>query len=301
LRGREFGSVRWAVFGLGLMAAVIVALAPARPASAEDQEARYRDCIQLSQRDPAKAYDQAQDWHDNGGGGASRHCAALALIGMGRYEDAATVLQQLAADIQISPTASPLGEHTGETLRADLLSQSGNAWLMAKQYNSARTVLTDALKYVVADSPVARDILIDRARAEGGDRDFDSALNDLDKAIQIDPGAAEAYIYKASALRETDQVDLAASTIETALRLDPGNLDALLERGYIRQIQKNYIGARDDWQRVEDDAKGSPIAEQAEKNLATLDGGPANAGSQESPPDPASHSAPTSPSDSPAK
>jgi tetratricopeptide (TPR) repeat protein len=297
LRGREFGSFRRAVLGFGLALGVAAAL----PARADDQEARYRDCVQLSQRDPSKAYDQAQDWHDKGGGGAARHCAALALIGMGRYEDAATVLQQLAEDIQISATASPLGERTGETLRANLLSQSGNAWLMAKQYKSAETVLTDALKYVSKDSPVARDILVDRARAEGGNRNFDAALNDLDKAIQIDPGLAEAYVYKASALRETNQVGLAATTIETALRLDPGNLDALLERGYIRQIQKNYAGARDDWQRVADSAKGSPVAEQAEKNLTALDGDPAGAGAQTAAPSNASHSARTSGSDSPAK
>lgn len=273
----------------------------ALPARADDQEAHYRDCVQLSQRDPSKAYDQAQDWHDKGGGGAARHCAALALIGMGRYEDAATVLQQLADDVQISATASPLGEHTGETLRADLLSQSGNAWLMAKQYSSAEKALTEALKYVAKDSPVARDIHVDRARAEGGDRDFDGAINDLNQAIQIDPGLAEAYIYKASALRETSQIDLAATTIETALRLDPGNIDALLERGYIRQLEKNYAGARDDWQRVVDQGKGSPIADQAAKNLATL-GGDAPAGdAQSAAPDDARHSAQTSGSDSPAK
>jgi tetratricopeptide (TPR) repeat protein len=271
-------------------------LAVTLPAHASQPQDRYRDCVKLAARDPAKALKEAEDWHDNGGGGASRHCGALALVGLGRYEDAATTLQQLAQDIQVSATATPLGERTGEALRADLLSQSGNAWLMAKQYQSARVVLTEALKYVADDSPVARDIYVDRARAEGGDKDFASALNDLDKAIDIDPAKPEPYVYRASALRETHQIDLAASDIETALKLDPGNLDAVLERGYIRQVQKNYDGARQDWQYVVDNAKGSPIAEQAQKDLATLEGDKAQA-----PTDTADHSARTSGSDSSAK
>ncbi len=285
MRGRKLEAVRWAVLGLGL------ALAPS--AHATPQEDRYRDCIKLSARDPAKALEEAQDWHANGGGGASRHCGALALIGLGRYEDAATALQQLAEDVQVSGTASAIGQRTGESLRADLLSQSGNAWLMAKQYQSARVVLTNALKYVADSSPVARDIYVDRARAEGGEKDFAAALNDLDKAIDIDPAKPEPYIYRASALRETNQIDLAASDIETALKLDPGNLDAVLERGYIRQVRKNYDGARQDWQYVVDNGKGSPVAEQAEKNLAALDGDADQV--------PADHSAETSGSDSPAK
>lgn len=243
------------------------------PARAADQDDRYRDCIKLSQINPSKAYDQAVDWQKQGGGGGSRHCAALALVGMGRYEDAATILQQLADDVQVSSTASPLGASTGQALRADLLSQSGNAWMMAKQYQSAYEVLSSALKYVAAKSPTARDILVDRARASAGQRDFGLALNDLDKAIEIDPTRPEIYIFRASALRETKQVDLAAKDIELALKLDPGDPDALLERGYIRQLQKNYAGAREDWQQVVDAAKGSPLAHQAEENLKTLEPG----------------------------
>ena len=244
-----------------------------RPARAADQDDRYRDCVKLSQINPSKAYDQAVEWQKQGGGGGSRHCAALALVGMGRYEDAATILQQLAEDVQVSSTASPLGESTGQALRADLLSQSGNAWLMAKQYQSAYEVLSSALKYVAAKSPIARDILIDRARASAGQRDFGLALNDLDKAIDIDPTRPEIYVFRASALRETKQVDLAAKDIEMALKLEPDDLDALLERGYIRQLQKNYAGAREDWRHVADAAKGSPLAHQAEENLKTLEPG----------------------------
>jgi Tfp pilus assembly protein PilF len=163
---------------------------------------------------------------------------------------------------------------------------------MAKQYQSAYQVLSSALKYVEAKSPTARDILIDRARASAGQRDFGLALNDLDKAIEIDPTRPEIYVFRASALRETKQIDLAAKDIEMALKLDPGNLDALLERGYIRQIQKNYAGAREDWQHIVDAAKGSPVAHQAEENLKTLEVPAAQAPAASPAPD--SHSPATS-------
>jgi tetratricopeptide (TPR) repeat protein len=248
----------------------VLGLSAARPASAIDEEDRYRDCVNLSLINPSKAYDQAVDWQKQGGGGGARHCAALALVGMGRYDDAATILQQLAEDVRVSETATPLGQSSGQSLRADLLSQSGNAWLMAHQFQSAYQVLSSALKYVDAKSPVARDILVDRARASAGQHDFGLALNDLDKAIEIDPTRPEIYVYRASALRETKQVDLAAKDIDMALKLQPDDPDALLERGYIRQIQNNVAGAREDWQRVADMVKGSPQANQALENLKTL-------------------------------
>jgi tetratricopeptide (TPR) repeat protein len=281
-----------AVLGFGL------ALAGRPPivlcAQATDQDEHYRDCVQLSQRAPDKAYDDAVAWQKEGGGGGARHCAALALVGMGRYEEAATVLQQLAEDVETSETASPLAVSSSDALRADLLSQSGNAWLMAKQYVPARDVLTKALTHVAAQSPVARDIHIDRARAYAGSGDFGQALNDLDTAAEIDPARAEIYVYRASALRQTHQIDLADKDIETAIKLDPDDAAALLERGYIRQIQKNYAGARADWKRVADMQSGSALGEQAEKNLATL-------GSDEPPAQDASHSPSTSGSVSPPK
>ncbi|HKJ75066.1 MAG TPA: tetratricopeptide repeat protein [Alphaproteobacteria bacterium] len=271
-----------------------------RPTGTDAEQTHYRDCVLQSRRDPEKAYNQALEWHKNGGGGASRHCAALALVGMGRYEDAATVLEELADDVQISDTATRIGAKSGDALRAALLSQAGNAWLMAKQFRSARATLTKALKYVDKRSPSACDILIDRARASAGEKNFDRALNDLDEALDIDPTRPEIYVYRASAWRETNQMDLASKDIERALQMEPGDVDALLERGYIRQRQDNLSGARDDWQKVIDSAPGSPQAEQAAKNLKTLEPGPAPKSSDQEAPE-SSHSAATAGSGSPSK
>ena len=223
------------------MFAATVGPAISRPTGTDAGQTHYRDCVLQSRRDPEKAYNQALEWHKNGGGGASRHCAALALVGMGRYEDAATVLEELADDVQISDTATRIGAKSGDALRAALLSQAGNAWLMAKQFRSARATLTKALKYVAKRSPSACDILIDRARASAGEKNFDRALNDLDEAMDIDPTRPEIYVYRASAWRETNQMDLASKDIERALQMEPGDVDALLERGYIRQRQEQPL------------------------------------------------------------
>jgi regulator of sirC expression with transglutaminase-like and TPR domain len=62
---------------------------------------------------------------------------------------------------------------------------------------------------------------------------------------------------------------------ESAVTLVPEDVEALLERGILRQRTGNLSGARADWEAVRRLDPDSPAADLAEQNLALLDAGSA--------------------------
>ena len=68
---------------------------------------------------------------------------------------------------------------------------------------------------------------------------------------------------RAAALRQLDRIPDALTDIAAALTLDPENVEALLERGILRQRQNNPAGARADWERAITLAPDSPTADLA--------------------------------------
>ncbi|MCA3414378.1 MAG: hypothetical protein INF84_07240, partial [Roseomonas sp.] len=60
----------------------------------------------------------------------------------------------------------------------------------------------------------------------------------------------------------------------TALRLAPRNVEALLERGILRQLRGEAEAARRDWERVLELAPDSAAADLAAQNLALIEAGP---------------------------
>jgi tetratricopeptide (TPR) repeat protein len=227
-------------------------LPPSPPPDAQ----RYTLCLQMAQTNPQKAYDDAEAWHDIGGGFPAAHCAAVALVGLKKYVEAATQLEGLAnAMLQAGPD-----------MRADALEQAGQAWLLANRPNEAKTAFDAAL----AMRPRDPELLIDRAEAFALGGKFFDAIDDLNTVIDEAPNRVDALVYRASAYRQLGSLDLALDDAERALRLDPNSVAGLLERGNIRRLKNNDAGAKADWQRVIQLAPGSPAAVSAGDNLAHL-------------------------------
>lgn len=218
---------------------------------------RYRACIALTTSKPEDAFETALAWRDRGGGFPARHCAALALVAMKQYDDAAARLEQLAQDMQ----------KVGSDLQAEVLGQAGNAWLLAGQTDRARGNFTAGLGI----QPNHPDLLIDRARAAAALGDFPAAIADLDRAISVDPRRAEAFAFRASAKRQTNDPRGAKADVAEALKRDPDEIEALLERGILRAAEGDQQGARADWLRVVTEGAGTPAAEAAQSNLEKMD------------------------------
>ncbi len=247
-----------------LFLAALAALAYARPASAQSdaaEAAQYRACLEKTGTNADAAYDDALIWRDRGGGVPAQHCAAVALVALEKYAEAATRLAALAE----APGA--------QAMAPALLGQAGNAWLLANFPSNALNALSAALsagskKLALSDEA---DLRIDRARALAALERWREAEADLTKALSLDPERAAAYVFRATARRFTGKLDLAMEDLQLALALNPKDPAALLERGIIHRLQNKPDLARADWLgaiAAESDGKN---AEAARGNLEKLD------------------------------
>ena len=84
----------------------------AAPRDAAVEAATYERCMKLARQSPGQARSLAQSWRERGGAHPADHCAAIALIGLKQYKEAAMRLEALAQAIT-SPAA----------LRAEVLDQ----------------------------------------------------------------------------------------------------------------------------------------------------------------------------------
>jgi len=247
----------------GWICAVLLALpllsTPAEPAprDAQADAATYERCTRLAKQNPAAAEKLAQTWHEHGGAHPADHCAAIALIGLKQYKEAAIRLETLAQAMTTAPVA----------LRAEVLDQAGQAWGLAGDPVRAYAAAGAA----VALQPNDPELLIDRAEAAASAGFLDKAITDLDHVLKDDPNRVDALTYRASAYRSRDRLDPALADIEKALTFAPNSVPALLERGNIRRLQGDSVAARRDWERVSQLAPGSQADIAARANIDRLE------------------------------
>lgn len=222
----------------------------------QEESQQYRDCIKLAQLKPEDGFESAIAWRDLGGGEPARHCVAVALISLGKYEEAATRLDALAKD----STAGP-------GVVAGILAQAGQAWMMADNLEFAWRDQSRALELV----PNNPQLWVDRAMALGLAGQYWEAIDDLNAALDLKPDHTEALIYRASAWRLLESYDLAMTDIENVLGRDPQNVQALFERGKLHQIAGDKDLARRDWLTVIELSNGTPVADAAKANIEKMD------------------------------
>lgn len=250
------------------------AAAPAMPRGADADSETYDRCLHLANKDPGAARDLAERWHDRGGAHPADHCFAVALVGLKQYKEAATRLEALGQAMTKAPNS----------LRADVLAQAAQAWLLAGDPAHAYAADGAALSL----RPDASDLLVDRAEAAGSAGWLDKAIADLDRVLRASPDRVDALIYRASAYRESHRLDPALADIEHAVKLAPDSVPALLERGNIRALRGDTQGARGDWVRVAMLAPGSSAETAAKANIERLETGQINGTAETTaPPSPA--------------
>jgi tetratricopeptide (TPR) repeat protein len=230
---------------------------PHMPHPADADAATYERCMTLANENPAAARDLAEGWHDKGGAHPADHCFAVALIGLKQYKEGASRLEKLAQSMVHAPPA----------LRADVLGQAAQGWLLAG--DPARAYAADGAALGLRPDDAA--LLVDRAEAAGSAGWFDKAILDLDRVLKADPARLDALIYRASAYREAGRLTPALADIEKALTLAPDSVPALLERGNIRRLGGDNDGARQDWVRVALLAPGSAAEAAAKANIERLE------------------------------
>lgn len=240
-------------------------LTPVEPTLAQTPEAprasgglttakKYTDCMEFARGKPEKAIGIAAAWERKGGGAGARHCSAVALLNSGAYEEAARRLESLAAS----------SSERGKRLKAELLAQAGQAWLIAGKTTEALLAQTRALKL----GGPRIELLLDRAITHASIAEYWDAIDDLNQAIDQEPRRVDALVFRATAWRKLNNLDLAEDDIARAVELAPGSVDALLERGNILWFRGNMAAAAADWGRIISLDAESPAADAARENLA---------------------------------
>jgi tetratricopeptide (TPR) repeat protein len=218
---------------------------------------RYEACLNRAAKQAEAAYEDAMSWRAEGGGAAAEHCAAVALTGMKKYADAGERLDRLGE----SPA-------TGDgAMRAAVLAQAGNAWLLAGRPAQAVQSFNASLSFV-PDDP---DTLIDRARASALLGRWPAAEQDLSTALISNPSQVDALVLRASARRAQGNWPGAEGDATKAILLDSNSLEALVELGLIRAGKGDKAGAREAFLAVLAKDPKSPAADSARNAIVTLD------------------------------
>jgi tetratricopeptide (TPR) repeat protein len=217
----------------------------------------YQSCVRGININASDAFELALTWRDRGGGLPAERCAALALIALDEPGEAAVRLNALAR----RPNAGTLAQ------RASLLVQSGNAWLLAGEPQTAEAAFSAALKMTPRDA----ETWIDRARARAVLMNWVDAEADLTDALTFDKTNPETFVLRASARQAQGNKAGYRSDIATALALDPNFPEALVERGSINLEDGNVAGARNDWIQVLVRAPDSPAGDAARDRIQALE------------------------------
>jgi tetratricopeptide (TPR) repeat protein len=246
-----------ALFSVGLFGAALV-LGPASTALGQkkevDHKEEYRACLALGDTNPAKAYQNGLAWFKMGGGLPARHCLAVALAGLGNFAEAASRFETLARDLAVDWV----------DLRAAMLGHAGHAWLLAGRSVRAAQVQGAAISLRLTDPA----LYVDRAVSLMTLKQYPAALADLDKALALAPGFADAYLYRASAKRYVGDVAGAWVDVTDTLILAPGLPAGVLERGILLQLDGDLDAARSDWLSV---IKTAPDSDEARAARARID------------------------------
>lgn len=240
-----------------ILALALQARAADTPPIKDPEGARqYQHCLALTRTTPDEALQEGLAWASMGGGEPARHCQAVALIAKRDYEDGATKLEALAHE-----------SHASERVRAGMLAQAGQAWLLAQQPDRAFAAQSSALVLV----PGAPDLLVDRAQSQAAQKNFEGALRDLDEALSATPDRVDALTFRATAKRYLDDLPGAKADIAHALKLDDHYQDAWLEDGIEKRLEDDNEGARRAWDNVLSLAPQSDAAITAKRDLELLD------------------------------
>ena len=216
----------------------------------------YQHCIQTARVNPEEGWHEGLAWATMGGGEAAHHCQAVALIGKRQYEEAAAKLETLSRNSQ-----------TSEKIRAGMLAQAGQAWLLAHQPERAFDDQSAALVLV----PGAPDLLVDRAQSQAEQKNYEGAVHDLDQALASAPDRVDALTFRATARRYQGDMPGAKADVLKALTLDDHYQDAWLEDGIEKRTEEDNDGARRSWSNVLSLAPQSDAAVTARRDLELLD------------------------------
>ena len=239
-----------------MLAPILLSLlaASTSPAAQSGDARRYEQCLSMANLNPVGALAMAAAWSKNKGGGPAEHCAAMALVELRRYPEAATRLDALGR-------APGMGN-----LRPQIFDQAGNAWILAGDPLKAVASFSAALALSADDA----DLFADLARAQAMRKSWSEVESDLNAALALEPKRADLLILRASAREALGKLKPARDDADAALALKPNSAEALVQRGDIARDTGDIAGARRDFEAALKVETGGETADAARSALEAL-------------------------------
>ena len=113
-------------------------------------------------------------------------------------------------------------------------------------YLNAINTADQALEF----SPNNIGIIMRKAKIAGYLKNYSDAYEFLNQVNKINPGYADAYIYKTSLKVSEGNFDQALNDINTAISTNPGSAQLFYQRGLINMGKKNYTEAVNDFESI---------------------------------------------------
>lgn len=244
-------------------APVIFVVADTAARAAPSDPSRYRACLEMGPKDPARALQMAYGWRIEGGGVAAQHCLAVAQM-HARHHDAA--LKSYEAAGQASEAAQD-----GQAIA--LWRQAADAALIAQRPDEAVRFLTRALGRPggLEVSPRAEaDLLVLRAQALVEDGKAAAAMADLVRATDLAPEGFTPWLLRATLARRSGDLAAAEAALLKAAALAPDSPDVELEAGNIAMAKGDSALARQAWEAAAADGPDTPAGAAASAALGRI-------------------------------
>ena len=241
---------------------------PREQAVPQPQDAPLGKCLRMASENPEAALDYAQSWRERSDGALdlaqSAHCLGLAMVQLGRLEEAQQVFDLAAGEVPEDKLP----------YAARLSAMAGNAAMARQRPDEALPLIDRAggMALAAQDQPLAAQLRVDLARtlvALGNDADAENALVE---ARDADATNGEAWLLSATLSRRMKRYGEAQQQIERAGDLAPRDPAVGLEAGVIAALSGREQDAIRSFQSVIEVAPDSYQANRAKGYLEQLGG-----------------------------
>ncbi|HPF46033.1 MAG: tetratricopeptide repeat protein [Alphaproteobacteria bacterium] len=230
--------------------AVLVSVANAQDTSEAAQAKKYQECLASVAQDSKNALNEARKWYIEGGGVAAQHCEGMALFEQERFSEAAQLFETIVGKLQRNESVNDFASNNKKNLTIQLNYLAGLAWHSAKEYDKAYNDLTASINGLEENSPLSYEILIERGLVLASSENYKGAIEDYQRALDINSEKVDAFLLRAEAFRKLNEHPKARLDLNMALSIEPNNPDVLFESGVNYRMQHHDEKALVEWKKL---------------------------------------------------
>jgi|TARA_R110002096_G_scaffold257381_1_gene450718 tetratricopeptide (TPR) repeat protein len=229
---------------------VLTAGVQAQSFSDRAQSEKYQECLVQVEENSAAAILGARKWYIEGGAVAAQHCEALALYDQKRYGEAASLFEAIVGKLAREEGAGDFARQNKDVLTVQLNYLAGLAWHSDENYDKAYNALNSAIVGLDVGSEYGYELYIERGLVQVASENYEDALSDFTKALELNSEMIDAYLYRAETFRKINEHLKARLDLNAALVLKPSHPDVLFESGVNYRMLNNDEKALQEWEKL---------------------------------------------------